>query len=118
MSEQPERPNSIKEEFKLLGENLKEAVQSAWESDTRQQVQQEMEAGLTELGHTLNEILTDIRESDTGKQILTEVDEIGEKLRSGEMAEKAGQGLVSVLKKINQELTTVIEQSPETEEGE
>jgi len=102
MTEKPEW--DLKDEFKDFGANLKKAFEAAWDSEERMNAQQDIEAGINQLGQALNKFASTFNESEAGKQFVDEVDEIGQRLRSGEVAEKARQELIKVLKTINAEL--------------
>ena len=49
----PEKPNDIAEEFRMLGENMVQALRSAWESPERKKLQDEIEAGLNQFATTI-----------------------------------------------------------------
>ena len=94
----------FKEEFNKFGENLKSAFNDAWASEDRQKFQGDITEGINQLGTALGDFVTSFSASETGQKIITEVDEFGERLRSGEVEEKAREGLMTVLQKVNSEL--------------
>jgi len=104
MTDKNQPEGSLKEEFQAFGENLKKAFTSALESEERASVQQEIEAGINELGSALNEFVTSFRMSETGQRIIQEVDDFSERLHSGEVQAKAEEGLLKTLKKVNEQL--------------
>lgn len=115
-----ENGGSIREEFQNLGENLKMAFTSAWESEERQKLQGEIEAGMRDLGTAMNEMADDIRTSETGQKIRQEVDDFGERVRSGEVESKvraeihkALQALNTELGKLNEKFSPAEEETPE-----
>lgn len=109
MSDQGKNEYDFKTEFENLGQNLKNVINTAWESEERKQVQQQVESGINELGQALNDFFINFSESEAGQQVKSEINELGERIRSGEMEEKASDGLLSVLKKINTELEKATE---------
>jgi hypothetical protein len=91
-------------EFSALGKNLMTLLQSAWESEERRKLQGEIEAGLTELGNTLNQAVTDFRESPTGQRLKEEAEGLRTRVRSGEVETEIREELLVVLRRINLEL--------------
>ena len=104
MTEEKNMNDEIKEEFSKFGENLKTAFNEAWTSEDRQTFQGDITEGINQLGTALGDFVTSFSASETGQKIITEVDEFGERLRSGEVEAKAREGLMTVLQKVNSEL--------------
>lgn len=94
----------LHEEFRNLGQNIKAALNTAWNSDERKRVQTNIQDGLNDLGNAINDLINEIQTSEVGKKVIDEVDQIGEHLRSGEVKEKTREGVLSALKKMNAEL--------------
>lgn len=101
-------PDDLGDEFRNLGKNLKNVFQSAWEGAERKRLQQEIEAGLNELGKSLNQAVTEIKESPAGQQFKEDARDLHERMRSGELESKARNELRSVLHQINEELQKVV----------
>jgi hypothetical protein len=104
MQEPNENNSSLRDEFRALGDHLKQLVQSAWESEERQKFQQEIEAGMSELGSTLNDLAAEMKTGETGQKIRQEVDDFSTRVRSGEVEEKARSEILKALKLLNEEL--------------
>jgi dynactin complex subunit len=104
MSEQQKPENDLRDEFRNLGENLKQVFNSAWESDERKKLQQDIKDGMKELGFVLEGFAEDVRSSDVGETIRREANEFGDFIRSGEVEEKTRQGIVNALQALNSEL--------------
>ena len=96
--------NEIVEEFRRLGENLKGTIEAAWESDQRKNLSKEIQEGLRQLSDSIEKAATDIAEKPRVQKLREDVDDIAERVRSGEVGEKARSGLRSALDKINTEL--------------
>ncbi len=109
MSEQKPPEGDLKNEFRAFSENLKEAVNTAWQSEERHKLQNEIEAGLQEVGQTINNLVADFSASETGQKVVSEVDQFGEQLRSGEVEAQAREGLLHALRKLNSELQKAAE---------
>jgi ElaB/YqjD/DUF883 family membrane-anchored ribosome-binding protein len=104
MSEETKSEGDLREEFRNLSQNLKTVLQTAWESEERKKLQQDIQDGLNDVSNALNECISDFHASEIGQTVVNSVDEFGEKLRSGEVEEKAREGLLSALQKLNTEL--------------
>jgi ribosome recycling factor len=104
MSEKTPPEGDLREEFHNLGRNLKDIINTAWESDERKKVQADIQDGLDELGNAINEMVEEFKISETGKKVVKEVDDFGERLRSGEVRDQAHEGILAALKKMNAEL--------------
>lgn len=107
MEEPNQNNNSIRDEFRALGDHLKNLIQSAWESEERIRFQQELEGGMQELGSALNDLAAEVQTGETGQKIRKEVDEFSTRLRSGEVEEKARSEVLQALKRLNEELEKV-----------
>jgi hypothetical protein len=107
MSESPPPEDNLTEEFRSLGKNLADAFRAAWERPERKKLQNDIENGLAEMGSTLKTEFDHVRESPTGQRIRTEVDDLGKRVRSGEMEAKIREELLAALRIVNQELEKV-----------
>ena len=116
MTEQTPPQNDLKGEFENLAHNLKQALQTAWESDERKQLQSEIEAGLTQVAAAMNEAFDSFKQSDVGEQFISDVEDFGERVRSGEVETKVRTDLAEAMRKLNTELEKVVK--PKTEETE
>jgi hypothetical protein len=113
MTEGKKPEADIRDEFSAFGDNLKKALNAAWQSEERVKAQQEIETGINQLGKALNDFATSFSASEAGQKVKEEVDEFSERLRSGEVEAKARQELVKVLKTLNTELGKVADRFAE-----
>jgi hypothetical protein len=104
MNDQKIPEGDLKDEFSNLSQNLKNIINTAWESEERKKVQADIQDGLDELYNAINNMMDEFKVSETGKKVVKEVDDFGERLRSGEVRDKAHEGILSALKKMNEEL--------------
>lgn len=104
MSEQHQPETDLREEFRKLGESLKQFFNAAWESEERQRIQQEVKDGMQEIGRVLDDFAEEVRTSDVGETIRKEANEFGERVRSGEVEEKTRQAISDALQTLNDEL--------------
>jgi hypothetical protein len=110
--------NDVLEELRELGENLRDLLQSMWESDERKKLEHELETGLNEAYNNLSTAAKEFAESPTGKNIKTELEDFGQRVRSGEIEEKVRSDILSVLRSANQGLRSAAESSSlESEES-
>ena len=108
MSESQSPEDDLRSEVYNLGQSLKEAFYQAWESDERRKLQGDIEAGLSDLGAVLKEVVEDFNASETGQQIKREVEDLGARVRSGEVESRVREDLLAALKRVNAELDKVI----------
>lgn len=93
--------SEVAQEFRRLGDNLQDVLRAAWESPERKNLQSEIKAGLTELESSLNKAATEFRESPTGQRLETEVRNLGERVRTGEVESRLRNDLLSLLRQLN-----------------
>lgn len=97
-------PDDLAGEFRKMGENLQGLLRSAWESEERIKLQSEIESGLRELNASLRQTASEFEQSPSGQKLKTEMNELRERVRAGEVQEDIRQELVAVLQRINAEL--------------
>jgi uncharacterized protein YukE len=105
--DQPENRPDLTDEFRALGENLARTLNAFWDSPERKKLQEEIESGLTELAATLRGEAEAFQQSPAAQQFKSDVEDIRQRVQSGEAAEKAREELLKVLKTINTELDKV-----------
>jgi hypothetical protein len=107
--EQKDPEEDLASEFRILGQTLMEAIRTAWENPERKRMQQDIESGLNEFGATLRQEGETFRDSPTGQRLKSEIDELQERIRSGEAEQRLRQDLLNALKSINAELKKATE---------
>jgi hypothetical protein len=111
--EEKKTPNdSIGDQLNELGKNLREALQSAWESEERRKLQQEIEEGLANLGASLSEAARDFSNSPTGQSLKEDVKDLNERWRTGEVKSKVRSDVTDALRKVNDELQKATRKNP------
>ena len=108
MTEENKSNDEIRDEFEKLGENIRQAVHGAWESEERKRISKEIHDGLIEIGAAFTRLGNEIADSPGVQRVREEVDEFGERIQSGEVGKKISDELVSLLQTINQKLDTQI----------
>ena len=99
-----ETDSSLREELEALGDNLKQAMASVWESEERQRLQAEIESGLEQALSVVRSEVAAFSRSETGERLRSDLKSIHKELESGEAAGQLRQDLASALRSINQEL--------------
>ncbi len=104
-------------ELRQLGKNLKASLQSAWESEERKKVQEDIEHGLTDLGQLLQDAATEFESNRVGQEIKANVADFRSRLESGEVETRVRKDLLSALQAINAELDKFKDQWSKPEAG-
>ncbi len=113
MTEQPQP--DLTSQFRELGENLKDIMQTAWESEEAQKLRQDIKTGLSELGKAANDAVDEFNASEAGQRLKEETQDLKARVVSGEAETKARQEISKVLHTINAELQKTIDQIPKAE---
>lgn len=103
MEEKNPRGN-VENEVRRLGENLKQAVQQAWDSDERKNLQDEIDASFKQLGESLDKFVVEVTSGPTGQRIQADLNNVREQLESGETERKVRDNLSEMIRKINVEI--------------
>ncbi len=104
MNDETHEPGDLAGELRMLGRNLRDLFQSAWDNEDRKRLQEEIEGGVADLTDSLRSAAKDFTKSEAGRQLQEDVRDLGERVRSGEVESKVRQDLTEVLRKVNAEL--------------
>ena len=104
MDDEPREPGDLAGELRTLGKNLRDLFRSAWDSEDRKRLQEEIEGGVADLTDSLRSAAKDFSQSETGRQLQEDVRDLGERVRPGEVESKVRQDLTEVLRRVNEEL--------------
>lgn len=107
MEDNKKQNPEIGEEILNLGNNLIEIIRSAWDHPERKNLTKEIEAGFAEMGTLLKHEVEKFEESPAGKTLKADIDNIHERVKSGEIEETLRNNLVSVLQSANNELKKI-----------
>src|SRR3990172_5401608 len=100
----PRHESELSEEFRKLGSNLKDALEAAWNSPDRQRLEQELKTGLRQGAEALAGPAGGAGGSETGKKLRTEVEALGDRVKSGELETKIRKDVLDAPQKLNSEL--------------
>jgi hypothetical protein len=104
MTDNSKPEENLEDEFRNLGQNLVEALRTAWDSPERKKLQQEIGNGLTELNATLKKEFDDFDSSETGQRLKSDVENLRQRVRSGEAEAKVRSELLNALRIANEEI--------------
>jgi hypothetical protein len=116
MSEDHTEKPDVAEEFRRLGKNLQDALQTAWESEERKSLTRDILSGLEGLSNAVEEAAHDLAESEVGKQVKEEVNDLAERVRKGEIADSLREDFMRALRKVNAELENITNRWTASEE--
>ena len=115
MTEQ-EQPD-LASQFREMGDNLKNIMKTAWQSDDAQKLRQDIKNGLSGLGQAANDAVDEFNASEAGQRLKAETQEFKDRVKSAEVEKKARDELSKVLHTINTELQKAIDQIPKSDPG-
>jgi hypothetical protein len=107
MSENPTPENDLVNEFRTLGKNLVEALRTTWESPERKKLEKEISDGLNDLANTLRTEANQLKDSPAGQRLKSDIDDLRQRVRSGEVENQVRSELLGALRTVNQELQKV-----------
>jgi hypothetical protein len=96
--------DDIGDQLNELGKNLRDALRTAWESDERRKLQQEIEVGMANLGDSLSQAAKEFTDSPTGQNLKEDVKGIHERWQTGEVGTKVRSEITEALRTVNREL--------------
>ena len=109
MSENTNPQPDLADQFRELGAQLKNMIQSAWESEESHKFRTELKNGLSELGKAANETVDEFKASETGQRLKADAVDFKARVESGEVEAKAREEVSKVLDFINTELGKINE---------
>ncbi len=109
MSENPNPQPDLASQFRELGDQLKNLLQTAWSSDEAHQVKEELKTGLHTLGQAATEAVEDFKASEAGEKIRVEAQDFKTRVESGEVEAKAREEISKALNIISTELQKAID---------
>jgi hypothetical protein len=102
----------IGDQLNELGKNLRDALRTAWESDERRKLQQDIEVGLASMVSSLNQAATDFSNSQTGQTLKADMKDLNERWKTGEVGSKVRSEIADALRTVNQELQKATQKTP------
>ena len=118
MTDKKPTDGDIASEFRELGKNLSEALRTAWDSEERKKLQQEIKTGLKDLGDSINQAAGDISQSKVAQNLKSDAQDFSKRVRSGELEAKVRTDLLAALRLLNAQLEKLFSKQPPTKPGE
>jgi BMFP domain-containing protein YqiC len=109
MTEEQKPTNDILDELEALGQQLTTALKTLWESEESQKLRQDLRQGFVQLGQEIDEAVKTAQDSEAAKQFSEQVKGTMDKARQSDIASKVEEGLASGLRKMNAELSKIID---------
>lgn len=114
-----ESERSIADELARMGAQLAAAAKTAWESEERRKLQQEITSGAQRFGQELASAVTKATESEQAKELKTKATKVAEDVQKTDVVEEVRKGILVGLEAINRELGKLLERlesKPEAED--
>jgi hypothetical protein len=124
-SDQTESEQSLSDdlfqELTVLGSRFVTVVQSAWDSEERKQIQDDLKEGLSSVAESLEEGFQKVVDNEQAKDVIDKADgvadSVGGKLRSSQAVSDLGESLVKGLSILAGKLETWTEEMASRESG-
>ena len=97
--------SSVVTELRALGNNLANLIQSALNSDESKKIQQEVEDGLRQAGDCVQKAADDFSQSPTGQQLKSDLNDLNQRIESGELQAKVRSDVLTAIQTANAEIT-------------
>ncbi len=117
MSDPTRDESDLVGEFRQLTQNLKTAMQAAWDSPGRHQLQEDLKVGAEDMRQTFSQLASDFSKSETGQQLKSDLEKLGDRAKSGELETQIRAELVGLLQRVNKELQAASERMAEPGES-
>ena len=110
---------NVTEEFQKLGRQFANTLESAWNSEERQQVEGEIRAGLRSFADEVDKIIRDVKSSSATEKVTGSAVDAKERVTSSDVGQKAMGGIAGGLRWLGTELGSIAdhfaapEKSPE-----
>lgn len=103
-----ERPKDeqvdVAAEFAEVGRKMREAIETAWNSQERRKLQEDIREGLNRLANEVGEAGKNLRDSEVGQRVETSTKQTKDDFESGKIAEDMRRGLVKALRGLSDAL--------------
>lgn len=99
--------SEILDELREMGKNLRDALQTAWDSEERKKLQKEIEEGLSEVSSGVRQAFSDFTDTPTGQNIKADVADFQQRVHTGEVSTKVRSEILDALRIVNNELRKV-----------
>lgn len=106
----PENKNDVVEELSNLGRQFAATLGSLWNSQERQQWEKEVKKGVQTFVNEVDKVVREVRQGEASQKLRQEADNLGEQLKTDDIAHKAKEGMVQGLRWLSEEMNNLAEQ--------
>ena len=103
--------SGIMQEINQLGHKVASAVQTIWESDERHKAEEEVRKALKIAGERIDQVAETVRGGNVAKDIQGQATRAAEVVQKNDVAKQVRQGLLSGLRRLNEELNDFLEKN-------
>ena len=97
-------------EFQTLGRTFAEAFESAWNSEERKRVEEEVRAGVQTFADEVDKVIREAKKSRAGERMTKEAEEMAKQVESSEIGRRALEGIAQGLSWMSIEMGKLAEQ--------
>ncbi len=97
-------------EFQTLGRAFAEAFESAWNSEERKRVEEEVRAGVESFANEVDKVIRDAKSSPTTERMKNEAGDVANKVESSDLGRRALEGIAQGLSWMSLEMGKLAEQ--------
>ncbi len=97
-------------EFQTLGRTFAEAFETAWNSEERKRVEEEVRTGVKSFADEVDKVIREAKGSATGERMVNEAGEMAGKFENSEIGRRALEGLSQGLSWVSVEMGKLAEQ--------
>ena len=102
-------------ELQNLGKQVAETLKSAWQSEERQKVENQVKEGVQSFANEIDKAMNEFREGQVGQKFKSEVSEVKSKVETSEVGGKTTAGIAQGLRWLSVELAKLADQFTSTE---
>lgn len=109
--------NDIMDEINKLGQQFVDALQSAWNSEERAKFESEIKEGVRTFADEVEKAISSVKEGGAGQKLREDAEQMRQKMKTDDVAEKARTGFVQGLRWLSSEMGKLADQfAPEPTE--
>ena len=108
----------IMNELSQLGHKVSAAVQTIWDSEERHKAEEEIRKALKMAGERIDHVAEDLRKSDVTKDVQSQATRAAEAVQKSEVTKQVREGLLTGLRRINEELNEFLDKNKAEQAGE
>ena len=111
---------SLGDDIRDLGKSLGDFFKSAWESEERKNIEEDLTDALNDVADTFRQLADDFTTGETGQQLKAEYEDLRERVETGEFKDKAHSEISKAIQSVKNELDKFSESwtpDPKTDNG-